>query len=268
MMQPFSDYHSIHLVGIKGVALTALACCLHDLGKQIEGSDVEEDFVTKEQLDRLHVKVYTTFSPENLHASTDLVIFSGAHKGSENPIVVAAKEKGIRCLTHAEALGILMQGKIGISACGVGGKTSTSAMIAWILEHAGLHPSFAVGVGNIPNLGVPGRFDKVSQYFVAEADEYVSDPGHDATPRFMFQYPTVIVCTNLEFDHPDVYPSFDDVMKAYLAFFHQLSDGGTLVYNAENDELDTLVKGFVKTREDLGKKVNVVPVSSADSAWG
>ncbi len=255
---PFDQYTHIHLVGIKGVAMTSLAQCLLDLGKQVTGSDVEDEFVTSAALANMNIQLYSSFSPEHLHASTKLVIFSGAHKGSQNPEVLTAVERGIPTLSHADALGLLMDGKRGISVCGVGGKSSVSAMLTWILEYAGKKPSFSVGVGNVLNLGLTGRYVQDSEFFVAEADEYVKDPGHDNTPRFMAQKPEVIVCTNIAFDHPDVYATFEDTKKAYQAFFASLPEQGSLVYNGEDVELSALAQQTQTKHVDVSKKTEAM----------
>jgi len=256
---PFELYKNIHLVGIKGVAMTSLAQCLVDLGKVVTGSDIEDEFVTSSLLSSLNLQTYTSFSPEHLHEGTELVIYSGAHKGSQNPEVLAAKERGIPILSHADALGELMQGKRGISVCGVGGKSTVSAMITWILECAHKHPSFSVGVGNVLNIRKTGRYVADSEFFVAEADEYVKDPGRDNTPRFLSQHPEVIVCTNVAFDHPDVYKTFEDTKRAYATFFSSLPSNGTLVINGEDQELIQLAKTM---------QVKCIDVSSRpESAW-
>lgn len=249
----------IHLVGIKGVAMTSLAQCLLDLGKIVTGSDIEEDFVTSAVLKKMAISPYVGFSPEHIHESTNLVIFSGAHKGSENPEVLAAKNRGITVMPHADALGELMKGKRGISVCGVGGKSTVSAMIAWILEFAGLKPSYSIGVGNVPNLHQTGKYVQDSEFFVAEADEYVKDPGHDNTPRFMSQHPEVIVCTNIAYDHPDVYASFEHTKRAYAAFFQQLSAMGLLIINGDDVQLGELVSA-------LTTNVHVVS-KNTDATW-
>jgi len=260
-MYSLFDAKHVHLVGIKGVAMTALAQMLVGLGKTVTGSDVEEEFVTEKILAQLGVEIFVDFSPEHLHASTDYLVFSGAHNGSSNPEVLAAKEKKIPVVSHAEALGQMMQGKTGISVCGVGGKSTVTAMIAWILEFAGEKPSYSIGVGQARNLGRTGKYIKESALMVVEADEYATDPGIDNTPRFMFQTPTVTVCTNLEYDHPDVYSSMEDVQQAYLKFFQKLPNGGTLVINGENAELKNLVT-------QVNKQIAIVDISSTPSnAW-
>lgn len=242
----------VHFVGIKGVAQTALALCLSDAGIEITGSDVEEEFVTEPVLRSRSFKIFASFSPEHITDQIDLVVYTGAHQGENNAEVVAAKKKGITCFSHAEALGQLVMGKRLISVCGTGGKSTTSAMAAWILEKAGLRPSFAVGVGNIPNFGVPGRYVPDSDWFVAEADEYAVDPTGDLRPRFIFQHPEVIICTNLKYDHPDVYLNFDKTKEVFLDFFNSLPDTGLLVINGDDEDLISLTKRL-KTKAKVQK---------------
>lgn len=232
----------IHLVGIKGVAMTSLAQSFVDMGKTVSGSDAEEDFVTALQLKKLKISCMVGFLPEHITKDINLVVYSSANKGSLNPEVVRAKELGIPVLTHAQALGLLMENKKGISVCGVGGKTTTSAMLAWICSRAQKNPSFSVGVGDILNLGKTGTYVQESEWYIAEADEYANDSNVDKTPRFLFQYPTITVCTNLVYDHPDVYASFEDTKKAYLQFFSQIQKDGMLIVNGDDQELVSLAK--------------------------
>ncbi|MBP9700455.1 UDP-N-acetylmuramate--L-alanine ligase [Candidatus Woesebacteria bacterium] len=209
----------IHLTGIKGVAMTALAQCLVDLGKTVSGSDVPENFVTSKQLEKLAIDISSGFEPTNVPTTTQLLIYTGAHQGSTNPQVLEAKQRNIPVLSHAQALGLLMDQKKSISVCGTGGKSTTSAMIAWILSIAKTHPSYAVGVGNVTNLDRTGTYETSGEWFVAEADEYAVDPTSDHRPRFIFQHPSIIACTSLNFDHPDIYPTFEDMQRTFQAFF-------------------------------------------------
>jgi UDP-N-acetylmuramate--alanine ligase len=260
MSSVFSS-HTVHLVGIKGVAMTPLAQLLLDLGKKVTGSDVEEAFVTQEILDRLKIQIFNGFLSEHLGTDVDLVVYSGAHQGSKNPEVLAAKERGISCISHAEALGQVMQGKQGISVCGVGGKSTVTAMITWILEHSGRKPSYSIGVGQAFNLGKTGAYIQDSEWFVAEADEYATDPLVDHTPRFMHQSPSVIVCTNLEFDHPDIYKDFEAVRLAYLKFFQKLPKSGVVVYNGNNEALRNISQEL-----SASNSVNAIEVSDRPEA--
>lgn len=239
-MQNLHRYNSFYLIGIKGVAMTSIAQCLLDMGKKVQGSDLDEEFVTHHLLSTLHIPLFALNSP--LPTDTDCVIYTSAHKGPDNPQVLEAKERGIPALSQAEALGYLFNEKKGIAVCGVGGKSTTSAMITWILDKTGFDPSFSVGVGNIPGLEKTGRWSEASEYFVAEADEYVIDPhavakGEAIVPRFSFLKPHITVCTNLAYDHPDVYRDFEHTKEVYTSFFSQLKPGGHFIYNNDNKEI-------------------------------
>lgn len=243
----------VHLTGIKGVAMTALAECLKDMGKTVTGSDVEESFVTQPTLDRLNITV-SSFSP-NLSATSslpDLLIYTAAHHGPNNPEVLFARSSGIPVLSHAEALGQLFNEKKGVAVCGVGGKSTTSAMIAWTANQAGKDPSYAVGVGNIIGLNRSGAYVKDSEWFIAEADEYVIDPkAENKVPRFSYLLPEILVCTSIAFDHPDVYSSFKETQKVFLDFFHHIQPHGTLIYCGDQPELEELISVFREDRSDI-----------------
>lgn len=230
----FHSSSQIHFTGIKGVGMTALALCAQDLGIKVTGSDVDEPFVTDAVLKRRHIPWRIGFSLDHLSPNVDLLVYTAAHQGSRNPQVQAAINRGIPVFHHAQALGQIMEGKIGISVCGVGGKTTTAAMLSHILDRLGAHPSFAIGVGDIPSLGAPGRYDKQGKYFIAEADEYTADPAKRFVPRFAYQHPQIIICTNIEFDHPDVYADLDHTKTVFLEFFNRLPPDGLLLINADS----------------------------------
>jgi UDP-N-acetylmuramate--alanine ligase len=210
----------VHFVGIKGVAMAALAVWYKEAGFAVTGSDVEEEFPTDEVLAKAKISVLGFDTKNITNSNPGLVIYTGAHGGRENDEVIEAKALGISVLPHGIALGRIMEGKKQISVAGSHGKTTTTAMIATILYEADRDPSWAVGCGEIRGLGLPGHFGR-GDCFVAEADEYVTDPGHDSTPRFMWQHPDVLVVTNIDFDHPDVYDTLADVQVAFAKFQKQ-----------------------------------------------
>lgn len=256
-MKPLLSYTHFYLVGIKGVAMTSLAQCLLDAGKTVTGSDVAEDFVTKPLLDGHGISVDIGFD-HPIPDDVDCVIYTSAHKSYQNPQVQAAVNLGITVLTQAKAVAGLFNDKQGIAVCGVGGKSTTSAMLTWMLWKLGNNPSFSVGVGNIPGLNKTGAWSEESHYFVAEADEYVTDPsapsrGEAITPRFSFLKPKITVCTNLRYDHPDVYTSFEHTLETYNTFFKQIKENGTLVVTEQVKEHITL---------EVQKKVNLLVVGT------
>src|SRR5476651_368276 len=184
---------SIHFVGIKGVGMTPLALVAKEAGFVVSGSDVGEEFITDEILRESEIIPLIGFSSEHI-ASPDLVITTGAHGGYDNVEVQTAKEKPIPVITAGEAVGQFMAGEVlgrtfkGISVAGTHGKTTTTAMIATIMKETGFDPSFIIGTGNVGSLGTPGHFGK-GKYFVAEADEYATEPKYNKTAKFLWQHP-------------------------------------------------------------------------------
>lgn len=255
--QPFSVYQSFFLVGIKGVAMTSLAQILVDLGKTVIGCDVTDEFVTQPRLDALNIECLAGFE-HHIPETVDCVVYTAAHKGAKNPLVQQAAKLGIPTYSQAEALGHMYNTKKGIAVCGVGGKSTTSAMLTWILSKLDLHPSYSVGVGEIVNLPRTGVWEQDSEYFVAEADEYVTNPeevkhGAQPTPRFSYLKPFCTICTNLEYDHPDVYKNFAETKKAYINFFNQIKPGGVLILNEKDvAEVTTYSASEVRTFGAVG----------------
>lgn len=236
-------YNNFYLIGIKGVAMTSLAQCLLDAGKQVAGCDVSDTFVTQPILDTLHIEIDDGFEVE-LPSETECVIYTAAHQGPSNPAVINAQAKELPVVSQAEAIGSLFNQQFGIAVCGVGGKSTTSAMLTWVLSKVWDQPlSFSVGVGDIPGLARTGQWHPTAGAFVVEADDYVVDPlapqkGEEITPRFSFLEPKVIICTNLQFDHPDVYLDFEHTKKVFKTFFEKLpSNEGVLIINGDDQPL-------------------------------
>lgn len=241
-------FHNFYLIGIKGVAMTALAQILCDAGKTVAGCDVAEDFVTAHMLAQTNCAITTGFEHQ-LPTATECVIYTAAHQGQANPMVQKAVKHNIPTASHAEALAFFLNQKKGIAVCGVGGKSTTSAMIAWILAHADKKPGYAVGVGKISGLNRTGVWSEQSPWFVAEADEYAIDPAapkknEPVIPRFGFMKPQITVCTNLQFDHPDVYRDFEHTKKTFAQFFLEIKERGELIINHDNLELVALVESL------------------------
>ncbi|KKR02937.1 MAG: UDP-N-acetylmuramate-L-alanine ligase [Microgenomates group bacterium GW2011_GWC1_39_12] len=241
-------YRHIHFVGIKGVAMTSLALYFHDQGVKITGSDVKGIFPTQHVLDKTHVSISEGFSVNTIdkQKNLDLVIYTGAHGGKDNIEVMTAAEKGIPVMSHGQALGMVMDGNRKISVAGSHGKTTTSAMLATIFSKAGLDPSYAIGCGEILGLGNPGHYGR-GNVFIAEADEYITDPGHDARPRFLWQHPEVLVVTNIDYDHPDAYANLEDVQKAFLTLQNQITGRKTTIVNHDDVPSSVLCQKNIHT---------------------
>lgn len=232
-----SEWKHIYLVGIKGVAMTALAKIFIDRGVFVSGCDVDNDFVTEKALKKMQIKIDSGFDHE-LNDTYDAVIYTAAHKGIKNQIVQFAINKNIPTFSHAQVLGMLSKEKDTIAVCGVGGKSTVSAMISWILVHAKKSPSYSVGVGEIIGLDTSAQWSEHSTMFITEADEYAENPGlvqegNEIIPRFHYITPKIIACTNIAFDHPDVYTSEQQTKKVFFDFFDSLPESGHLLINAD-----------------------------------
>lgn len=237
----FQPNQTIYFTGICGVGMTALALCLQDMGVKILGSDTGEEFVTSQVLRDRQIHMDQGFDATIINRSIDYLIYTGSHSGSNNPQVIEAKRLGIPVYSHAQALGILSKVKKTIAVCGVGGKTTTSAMLSTAFEQADKHPSYAIGVGGVSTLDAPGKWRDEESEFIVEADEYATAPGIDITPRFMWLKPETIVCTGIAHDHPDIYKTLAQVQKAFSDFFKKIPKQGKLIAHGDNIALQTVL---------------------------
>ncbi len=264
MKVTIKDLKTAFLVGIKGVGMASLAYILDDLGLRVQGSDLPESFVTSELLKKRKFPIFTSFDPKLIEdTQPDLVITTGAHQGTQNPQFQQAKKKGILSLTHAQALGWLMnQKKIPISIAGVGGKTTISSLLSHILEENNYQPAYAVGAGSIRPLIWPGKWGR-GDYFVAEADEYATCPLTDHRPRFYWQKPKLLILTNIEYDHPDIYPDLKDTLNTFLDFaLKTLHRGGTVISYFDNPNNRWLINKLKK--ENQGRVITYGFTEGAD----
>jgi len=182
----------VHFTGIKGVGMTALALAYQDAGWEVQGSDTKDFQITDEPLKNRGIKVFEKFTPRNIwelkkmvwKPAIDKLIYTGAHHGAQNVEVKWAASRGVPVMNYAQALGEFFADKKQICVCGVGGKTTVSAMIATILNEVSLDPSWIVGTSAISSLPSSGHFGK-GDWAVIEGDEYVADPVVDKTPKFM-----------------------------------------------------------------------------------
>jgi len=240
----------IHFVGIKGVGMTPLAIIAKEAGFEVTGSDLEKEFITDAALKKAGIKPLIGFSGEHI-SNPDLVITTGAHGGFDNAEVISAKAQKIPVITQGEAVGYFMKGNIfgkkwkGISVTGTHGKTTTTAMLATVLNENKLDPSYVIGTGNIGSLPLPGHFGR-GNYFVAEADEYISEPKYDKTIKFLWQNPEFAIFTNIEYDHPDIYNSIDEIRDAFSQFASQISPNGALIVCGDDREIKKIISTYDK----------------------
>ncbi|MFH1184639.1 MAG: UDP-N-acetylmuramate--L-alanine ligase [Chloroflexota bacterium] len=206
----------VHFIGIGGSGLSAIARMLKESGYIVTGSDMTLSSFAAD-LQAAGVLISIGHAAENIRGA-DWVVRSSAI-ADDNPEVQAAMAAGIPVYRRADFLGKFMEDKDGIAVAGTHGKTTTTAMIAFALSELGMEPSFIVG-GVLSNYGVNARAGR-GQAFVVEADEY--------DRMFLGLKPRIEVITSLEHDHPDCYPTFDDMLTAFESFVALLPHNGTLI---------------------------------------
>jgi UDP-N-acetylmuramate--alanine ligase len=206
----------IHLVGIGGVGLSAIARVLMEMGYTVSGSDCTASELTA-ALAAEGAKVSIEHAAANID-SADLVLVSSAIPNG-NPEIQAAQAAGIPIFKRADFLGQLLAGRRGVAVAGAHGKTTTTAMLALVLMDADHDPSFVIG-GILPELGTNARAGN-GDIFLIEADEY------DRT--FLGLDPEVAVLTVVEHDHPDCYPTLETMIDAFRQFISRLPRSGLLV---------------------------------------
>lgn len=208
----------IFFLGIKGVAMANLAVIFKKMGKDVFGVDEKNQYITDKLLKEQKIKYIENFNEENLEIDTDLVVYSAAHGGINNPLIKLAKQRKISLISQSELIGELMNDfKIKIAVSGCHGKTTTSSFLAYALSRLNKKPSYLVGVPYFDSM-IGGDYQK-NDYFVVEADEYGINPPIDKTPKFLKLSPDWIICTNIDFDHPDVYKDIEETKEVFKKFF-------------------------------------------------
>jgi UDP-N-acetylmuramate--alanine ligase len=218
----------IHMVGIGGAGMSALARLYLEQGHTVSGSD-ESDSQALRDLAALGATVYVGHEATNVDGADMVVTTSAAPAG--NPELVAAGLRGLPVFKHAQALGELFNRQRGIAVAGTHGKTTTSAMVAYGLTRAGIDPKFQVG-GVLVDLDTSAHWGS-GAWMVVEADEF--------DRRFLQYRPEIAVVTNVEPDHFEYFESVAAMEGAFLAFLRQVAPGGAVVACAHERRLATLL---------------------------
>jgi len=225
----FDDIKTIHFVGIGGIGMSGIAEILAEAGVSVSGCDLRPSAAT-DLLASRGIRVTIGHDPAHLHG-VDAIVVTAAVKG-KNREVDAAQQKGIRIIRRSEMLGEIVNRKRGVAISGTHGKTTTSAMVAMILQEAGLDPTILVG-GMMRNLGSNARSGK-GDFLVVEADEY------DRT--FHQLHPEIAIVTNIEADHLEYYGSFEAIVEAFRVFIDGIKPGGAVVACVDDPAVRSLLQ--------------------------
>lgn len=198
--------------------MTSLALAMQDAGYVVSGSDTAEIFITDAILEERNISVHALTDPL---PPCDLIIHSAAYP---------APETKTRTLNLATALAEFVSSRRVIAVAGVGGKTTTSAMLAALFHHAGRDVGYYVGTSTIAGLPAPGH-NGTDPFYVIEADEYAISKT-DPRPKFALLNPEIVITTNIVHDHPDIYANEGATVSAFSSLIARIPESGAWIYNA------------------------------------
>lgn len=234
-------FNHAHFVGIGGAGMSGIAKVLHERGCQVTGSDLKESRYVRD-LRRSGVEVTIGHEAATIDSQEPDVIVTSTAIPDTNPEVVRAKELDIPIWPRAKMLAALGAGRKTVAVAGTHGKTTTSSMVATMLDAMGLDPSFLIG-GIVEGYRTNGRNGEGDLY-VAEADE------SDAS--FLLLDPSIVVVTNIEADHLDHYGSLGAIEEAFSQFMSSVGPDGTVIVCGENPHVPELARQTGRTTLTYG----------------
>ena len=247
----------VHILGICGTFMGGIAALAKAAGHRVTGSDRAVYPPMSTQLAALGVDLIEGYDPAQLDLGPDVVVV-GNVMSRGNPLVERLLDSGLPYTSGPQWLAEhILQGRWTLAVAGTHGKTTTTSMLAWILEHAGLDPGFLVG-------GVPGNFEHSARlgggrHFVVEADEY-DTAFFDKRAKFVHYRPRTVVLNNLEYDHADIYPDVAAIQHQFHLLMRTVPGGGRVIVNAAEPRLaEVLAMGCWTPRESFS-------VAGADAA--
>ena len=244
----------IHILGICGTFMGGLSALAREAGHTVTGCDANVYPPMSDQLQALGIELIQGFGSEQLKLNPDVfVIGNVVTRGERFPLMEAILDAGLPYISGPQWLSEhVLQGRHVLAVAGTHGKTSTSAMLAWILEHAGLQPGFLVG-GVPQNFEVSARLGAGSS-FVIEADEY-DTAFFDKRSKFVHYRPRTAVLNNLEFDHADIFADLAAIETQFHHLVRTIASSGRIVVNARDEALQrVLSKGCWSEVQRFGSR--------------
>ena len=236
-MADFDNVTSAHFIGIGGAGMSGIALVLHERGCKVTGSDLKSSHYVRE-LVAAGIDVRVGHEAATIDEVSPQVIVTSTAIPDTNPEVVRAHELGIPIWPRAKMLSYLSGSQRTVAVAGTHGKTTTSSMVATMLDRMGLDPSFLIG-GVVEGYDTNGRNGR-GEHFVCEADE--SDGS------FLYLNPSVVVVTNIEADHLDHYGTLENIERTFCTFMGLVGEAGTVVINGD-------VPRYVDLARSTGRRV-------------
>ncbi|MBR3528192.1 MAG: peptidoglycan synthetase [Bacteroidales bacterium] len=245
----------VHFIAIGGSAMHNLALALKAKGYEITGSDDEIFDPARTRLQNAGLLPEKEgWYPERITPDLDAVVL-GMHARIDNPELLRAQELGLKIYSYPEYLYEQSKDKLRIVVGGSHGKTTTTAMILHVLAHCGIEADYMVGA-QLKGFDVMVRLSHTAKVMVIEGDEYLTSPI-DRRPKFHLYHPNVAIITGIEWDHINVFPTFDIYREQFAKYIDLIEEGGTLIYCDDDKEVHNVAVG--NSRTDIAKLPYDVP---------
>jgi UDP-N-acetylmuramate: L-alanyl-gamma-D-glutamyl-meso-diaminopimelate ligase len=241
----------VHILGIAGTFMGGIAAIARAAGHRVTGSDRNVYPPMSTQLESLGIEIVQGFDAAQLEPAPDVVVVGNVMTRGL-PVIEALLERGIPYASGPEWLSReVLKDRWVLAVAGTHGKTTTSSILAWLLQYAGLEPGFLIG-------GVPGNFDTSARlgrapFFVIEADEY-DTAFFDKRAKFVHYRPRTVILNNLEFDHADIYPDMASIQRQFHHLVRIVPGSGRILWNTSDARLaQTLEMGCWTPREGFAR---------------
>ncbi|BBP81219.1 UDP-N-acetylmuramate--L-alanyl-gamma-D-glutamyl-m eso-2,6-diaminoheptandioate ligase [Pseudomonas sp. Pc102] len=229
----------IHILGICGTFMGSLAVLAKELGHRVTGSDANVYPPMSTQLEAQGIELMQGYDPAHLDPAPDLVVVGNALSRG-NPAVEHVLNKGLPYVSGPQWLADhVLQGRWVMAVAGTHGKTTTTSMLAWVLEHAGMSPGFLIG-GVPQNFGISARLGG-TPFFVVEADEYDS-AFFDKRSKFVHYRPRTAILNNLEFDHADIFPDLAAIERQFHHLVRTIPGEGLIIHPTTEPALERVLE--------------------------
>jgi len=238
----------IHILGICGTFMGGIAVLAKAAGHKVTGSDANVYPPMSTQLEAQGIELIEGFSPEQTSLNPDIYVI-GNVVSRGNPLMEEILNRGLPYISGPQWLAEnVLQGRWVLAVAGTHGKTTTSSMLAWILEYAGLAPGFLIG-GVPQNFGISARLpgiptqdaNSLSPFFVIEADEY-DTAFFDKRSKFVHYHPRTAVLNNLEFDHADIFADLQAIETQFHHLVRTVPQNGLVVANGTEQSLQRVIQ--------------------------
>ncbi|HEC29535.1 MAG TPA: UDP-N-acetylmuramate:L-alanyl-gamma-D-glutamyl-meso-diaminopimelate ligase [Gammaproteobacteria bacterium] len=229
----------IHILGICGTFMGGIALLARQAGHEVSGSDQNVYPPMSTQLEEQGISLMEGYDPAHLDNRPDMVVI-GNVMSRGNPVIELILNRGIPCTSGPQWLyEYVLKDRWVLAVAGTHGKTTTSSMLAWILEYAGMNPGYLIG-GVPDNFGISARFGD-EPFFVIEADEY-DTAFFDKRSKFIHYHPRTLVANNLEFDHADIFTDLADIQRQFHYLVRTIPGEGLIICNRDSPALDTVLE--------------------------